>query len=462
MKYVKNGVKDLNIAYIGGGSKGWAWNLMSDLAQEEQLSGTVKLYDIDHEAAKANEIIGNNLKEKSGVKGKWDYKAVGSLKEALIDADFIIISILPATFEEMESDVHEPENYGIYQSVGDTVGPGGIIRSLRTIPMYIEIAENIKKYAPEAWVINYTNPMTICIKTLYEIFPEVKAFGCCHEVFGTQGLLIDMLEDMKGIKDINRNEIKVNILGINHFTWLDEAFYKGINLISLYKDFVDKYYEEGFLKGEEDNWLNSYFASAEKVKFDLFKKYGLIAAAGDRHLAEFVPGNWYLKDPETVKSWKFNLTPVSWRKEHKKELIAKSERLVKGEEDFELNPSGEEGVEQMKAILGLTEMVTNVNLPNRGQIENLPEGCIVETNAVFRNREVSPVYAGELPLDIKQLVMPHVQNQELLMKATLQKDLDPAFKAFLSDPLVTITRDEAKELFDKMVENTKEYIPWVD
>lgn len=327
--------------------------------------------------------------------------------------------------------------------------------------MYIEIAEAIKKYAPGAWVINYTNPMTICIKTLYEIFPDIKAYGCCHEVFGTQKLLTKMLEDMKGIKGLSRDEIKVNILGINHFTWLDQAYYKDIDLMSLYKDFVDKYYKSGFTEGEDDNWLNSYFASAERVKFDLFKKYGLIAAAGDRHLAEFVPGNWYLKDPETVKSWKFNLTPVSWRKKHKKELIEKSKKLVKGEEEFELNPSGEEGVEQMKSLLGLKEMITNVNLPNKGQIDNLPEGCIVETNAIFRNREMSPVYAGKLPLDIKQLIEPHINNQELLIKSVLNKDLDLAFKAFISDPLVTIDRNQARELFDTMVENTEEYIPWV-
>ncbi|MFW5980680.1 MAG: alpha-glucosidase/alpha-galactosidase [Halanaerobiaceae bacterium] len=461
MRYTNDKVEDLKIAYIGGGSKGWAWNLMSDLAIEEQLSGTVKLYDIDQEAAEANEIIGNKVTARDDVKGDWKYQAVNSLKEALQGADFIIISILPATFDEMESDVHEPEKYGIYQSVGDTVGPGGIIRGLRTIPMYIEIAENIKEYAPEAWVINYTNPMTLCIKTLYEIFPEIKAYGCCHEVFGTQELLIKMLEDMKGIEGATRDDIKVNILGINHFTWLDQAYYKGIDLISLYKDFVDKYYETGFTEGADDNWMNSYFASAERVKFDLFKRYGLIAAAGDRHLAEFVPGNWYLKDPETVKSWRFNLTPVSWRKKHKQELIEKSDRLVKGEEEFELNPSGEEGVKQMKALLGLSEMITNVNIPNQGQIENLPEGSIVETNAAFRNREVSPVYAGKVPLEVKQLMDPHVNNQELLIQAVMKEDLDLAFKAFLSDPLVIIEREKAERLFAAMVENTKEYIPWV-
>lgn len=100
-------------------------------------------------------------------------------------ADFVVISILPGIFDEMEFDVHLPERLGIWQSVGDTAGPGGMIRALRSIPMFVEIAEAIKAYSPDAWVINYTNPMSLLVKTLYTVFPEIKAFGCCHEVFGT-------------------------------------------------------------------------------------------------------------------------------------------------------------------------------------------------------------------------------------------------------------------------------------
>jgi len=143
MKYIKN----LQIAYIGGGSKDWAWKLMSDLALEEQLSGTIKLYDIDYKAACNNQIIGNNLKKQKGVKSRWKYEAVETLRDALVGADFIIISILPGTFKDMESDINLPQKYGIYQSVGDTTGPGGLIRGLRSIPMFIDIAKSISSSA---------------------------------------------------------------------------------------------------------------------------------------------------------------------------------------------------------------------------------------------------------------------------------------------------------------------------
>lgn len=465
MKYRKDKVEDINIAYIGGGSNGWGWTLIGDLAIEERLSGNIRLYDIDYDASCNNEIIGNMISKKDEAKGKWKYNAVKSLKEALTGVDFVLISILPGTFDEMESDVHLPEKYGIYQSVGDTVGPGGIIRALRTIPMFVEITEAIKKYSPNAWVINFTNPMSICVKTLYQVFPEIHAYGCCHEVFHTQQLLIDMLKDMKNITGIKREDIKVNILGINHFTWLDEATYQGIDLISLYEKFVDKYYKEGFTKGDSNFWINSsYWDSVEKVKFDLFKRYGLIAAAGDRHLAEFVPSSWYLKDPKTVEKWGFHLTPVSWRKTNQKELKEKAQRLVNGKEEFEIEPSGEEGVRQMKAILGLEDLITNVNLPNKGQLTDFPKNVIVETNALFRKNSVKPITAGSFSKEIHNMEMTHVLNQETVVEAVLNEDIEKVFRAFLNDPLVigaSLDRNDARELFDNMVKNTKKYIPWI-
>lgn len=458
MKYSLDNMQDINIAYIGGGSRGWAWGLMSDLASEGSLSGTVRLYDIDFQAAKNNEKIGNELQRREDVLGKWQYKTAASLQEALAGADFVVISILPGTFKEMESDVHEPEKYGIYQSVGDTTGPGGIIRALRTIPMFVEIGEAIKKYSPEAWVINYTNPMTLCVRTLYEVFPQVKAFGCCHEVFGTQHLLAAMLKDMEGIENVGRDEIKVNIFGINHFTWIDKATYKGIDVLELYKKFVDKYYETGFEDGLKDHWISNSFASANRVKFDLFKRYGVIAAAGDRHLAEFVPSSWYLKNPETVSQWKFGLTTVGWRVKDLENRMMKSRNLIDGKEEFQIKNTGEEGVKQIKALLGLGDFITNVNIPNEGQILDYPIGSVVETNALFTKDRITPVMSGKMPRDVQSLVIRHAYNQEGVLEAAINKDKTLAFNVFANDPLVNLGLKEAKELFESMIKNTKKYL----
>lgn len=458
MKYTNNHVEDIQIAYIGGGSRGWAWTFMTDLALEPCISGTIRLYDIDREAAKANEKIGNKLKDREEAVGKWNYCVADSLEEALTGADFVVISILPKTFDEMEVDVHMPERLGIYQSVGDTAGPGGIIRALRTIPMFVEIGEAIKAYSPKAWVINYTNPMTLCVKTLYQVFPRIKAFGCCHEVFGTQKVLAGIAERELGIEKIERNEILVNVLGINHFTWFDYASYKGIDLFPVYRSYIEKHFEEGF-EEVDNNWMNSTFACAHRVKVDLFNRYGLIAAAGDRHLAEFMPGGEYLKDPETVSGWKFGLTTVAWRKEDLQKRLQRSRRLVSGEEEIELKPTGEEGILLIKALCGLERVVSNVNIPNTGrQIANLPESAVVETNAVFERDAIRPVLAGSIPENVRKLIMPHVENHERILKAAMEgsRDKELIVEAFLNDPLVKGRAGETdvRKLVNDMMEAT--------
>lgn len=454
----KEKVTDIQIAYIGGGSRGWAWTFMTDLAMESQISGTIRLYDIDREAARANEIIGNRLKQREDVPGIWDYVVKDTLAEALCGADFVVISILPKTFEEMEVDVHMPERLGIYQSVGDTAGPGGMMRALRTLPMFMEFGEAIRQYCPSAWVINYTNPMSLCVKALYQVFPQIKAFGCCHEVFGTQKVLAAIAERELGCGPIDRRDIHVNVLGINHFTWFDYASYKGIDLFPVYKKYIDAHYEEGF-EEQDNNWMNSTFACAHRVKMDLFRRYGLIAAAGDRHLAEFMPGEEYLKDPQTVTGWKFGLTTVAWRKEDLKGRLERSRRLVSGEEEIKLEPTGEEGIVLIKALCGLERVVSNVNIPNSGrQIANLPAGAVVETNAVFERDAIRPVLAGNVPEQVRELILPHLENHDRIMRVVMgdNKDVELVTEAFMNDPLVKgrAAREDVQALVRDMMSAT--------
>ena len=454
MKYTDNKVSDVKIAYVGGGSRGWAWNLMSDLAALDDVSGHVDLYDIDYEAAQHNEIIGNKFNDAPGAKSKWTYTAKKTLDEAVEGADFVIISILPGTFKEMESDVHTPEKYGIYQSVGDTAGPGGILRALRTIPMMEVIAKAVEKNAPNAWVINYTNPMALCVKALYDTFPKIKAFGCCHEVFGAQNFIMWTLKEICGIEVADRSDIKTNVVGVNHFTWVTNATYRNVDIFPIYKEYAEK-----ALKSDEElERINDRFEFKQMVKMDLFLRYGAIAAAGDRHLAEFCPGSWYLDNPEQVKNWGFALTPVSWRWGDLKERLEKSRRLRTGEEDVKIVDTGEEGAYLIRALLGLGDIVSNVNLPNVGQIPNLPLGAVVETNASFRDDSVVPVVAGNVPEGVYSLVASSVDEQLTVARAAKERDLDLAFKAFCKDNLVRLDTKTARKLFDEMVENTKDYL----
>ena len=449
---------DLKVAYIGGGSRGWAWGFMMDLAMDGQLCGEVRLYDIDREAARRNEIIGSKISAHPDAVSRWRYSVADSLKDALTGADFVVISILPGTFREMRSDVHLPERLGVWQPVGDTVGPGGFMRAMRTIPMFVEIGKAIRDFAPDAWVINYTNPMTLCIRTLYEVFPGIKAFGCCHEVFGTQHLMCKMLAEQLDVHGVDRHEIHTTVTGINHFTWITRASWRDVDLMPLYARFAETYHE-GYDKGGDDNWMNNSFKSAERVKIDLFRKYGVIAAAGDRHLAEFMQP-WYTRDPDTVRSWKFGLTSVDWREDDLRRRLQRSDDLISGKEELVLKASGEEGHLLIKAILGLGDLVSNVNVPNRGQIPNLPLGAVVETNAIFGRDRIEPIYAGPMPGNILPLVARHVYNQENTLRAALTCDRKLGFTTFMADPQMGHVRPEdGLALFNDMLENQRAYLP---
>ena len=431
MKYENGRVSGMNIAYIGGGSRGWAWTFMADLAMEPALTGTIRLYDIDRPAAENNRTIGNRLSAKPDSAGKWEYVVCPTLAEALDGADFVVISILPGTFDEMAVDVHMPERLGIYQSVGDTAGPGGTIRGLRTVPMFVEFAEAIRRCCPNAWVINYTNPMALCVRTLYRVFPGIKAFGCCHEVFNTQTVLASICERVLGVEGVARRDIEVNVLGLNHFTWFSTANYKGVDLFPLYRDFVDAHYVEGY-DAPSTHWMDSHFLCAHRVKFDLFRRYGLIAAAGDRRKADL------------------------------KERLARSARLVRGEEDIALEPTGEEGILLIKALCGLTRVVSNVNVPNSAlQIPDLPADTVVETNALFGRDSIRPVAAGALPEDILALMEPHAANQGRILDAALTCDRQLVYQAFLTDPLVKGRAEDAavRRLADDMIVATARYLP---
>lgn len=451
--------KSLTVAYIGGGSRGWAWGFMTDLATDPELCGTVRLYDIDRDAAGRNRIIGEKISAHPRSVSRWRYEVSRTLEETLSGADFVVISILPATFREMASDVHLPERVGVWQPVGDTVGAGGFMRAMRTIPMFVTIAKAIREFAPDAWVINYTNPMALCVRTMYHVFPQIKAFGCCHEVFGTQNLLCSILETEEGVPGVQRQDLRTTVTGINHFTWITAASYGGTDLMPVYARFAEKYRFTGYEAGQDSNWMNSHFACAHRVKIDLFLRFGAIAAAGDRHLAEFV-APWYTRDPETVRSWMFSLTPVSWREQDLKERLARSDRLISGDEEPDLKPSGEEGHLLIKALLGLGDMISNVNVPNRGQIPDLPLGAVVETNASFGMNRIDPLFAGATPRSILPLLARHVLNQENALAAALNCDRKLGFTTFMNDPqLSSVSPDEGEKLFCDMLENQRGWLP---
>ncbi|MCR5606887.1 MAG: alpha-galactosidase, partial [Treponema sp.] len=307
-------------------------------------------------------------------------------------------------------------------------------------------ARLIERYCPDAWVINYTNPMTLCTAALYKAFPKIKAFGCCHEVFHLEDYIAGLVEKWFNVPKPGRKEINVNITGVNHFTWFTKASWNGIDLMPKLKElannpatYTDKT-ELALQRIKEKKW----FDCDQIVSLELLKTFGALAAAGDRHLAEFIP--WILTSEENIHRYGIMRTPYEWRLEEAKNKRAKQFK----DEDLIAKPTGEEGVDIMSALMGDSQLITNMNIPNIGQISYLPIGHIVETNAVVSNNSIRPITAEEPPEAVKALVSHIAKEQEIALEAIWNKDDDLLFQAFMMDPLVNLSFDKAHELFDKM------------
>jgi alpha-galactosidase/6-phospho-beta-glucosidase family protein len=446
----------LKIAYIGGGSREWARKLMIDLALCPELSGEVMLYDIDMDSARLNEQLGNWIQDQPGVLSRWHYSTKTHLRETLNGADFVVISIQPGTLELMATEIALAESYGLYFPVGDTTGAPGISRGLRSVAIYRQFAEAIQASCPDAWVINYTNPMSVCTRTLKKVAPQLKVFGCCHEVFSTQRMLAGIAAEYLGAVSPSRYEIQVNVLGINHFTWVDQATYRGEDLLDcLSRHLVKPECLRYYTQLEVEGW-NDWFRSTDLVKFTLFLRFGLLAAAGDRHLVEFLPG--FISSPELLFKWGIIRTPVSYRIARWQNAPQRTRDLMSGSTPFLPERSGEEGVGMIKALLGLGDLITNVNLENSGQISNLPYQSIVETNARFSHDNVKPVVAGRLPTGVAALINQHITNQEMVIDAVLSDNHELAFQALFNDPTNSLPLDSAWNLFQSILKLNHEYL----
>lgn len=460
-------MKNIKLTYIGGGSKLWARVFMNDLALTEGLSGEIALYDIDIAAALRNQRVGGRINEHPDTVSRWDYLVYDDLESALSGADFVACSILPGTFDQMAADVHIPEKYGIWQSVGDTAGPGGILRAMRTVPIYEGFAEAIRKCCPNAWVINLTNPMTLCCKTLFDVFPGIRAFGCCHEVFNAEDFLCCVIKEELGVPRPDRHELVIDASGINHFTWITEARWRDTDVLSLLPGFMQKYFDSGYDEKPgfaPDAFNVDPFHYGNKVKMDLFRQYGVLAAAGDRHLVEFLPNRCYLSGPEAAESWLFHLTKVDYRREDQRKKIAELEAIADGKLSAQPHHSAEELIRLMKAILGFGTVISNANTVNRGQMPDMPAGAVVEVNHVFDNDCVRPILANPLPRPVTELIRPCVESLGECYQGIKARDLDRIFEAFMAQPMLAdLSRSDGEKMFREMVEATRDYLdPYYD
>lgn len=446
---------EIKIACIGGGSRYWARVLINELALAPRLTGRLDLYDVNLDATRRNVQVAGAIFARPEARTRFKVRAVSRLDDALKGADFVMISIEPGEMEMRYADVVIPSRYGILQPCGDTAGPAGTMRALRTLPLYEGFVRSIEKHCPKAWVFNYSNPMTICTGALHALFPQIKAFGCCHEVFTSQHRLASLVADWFGVPKPPRQEIVIDLTGLNHFTWVTEAHWQGHDLLSrLRREIaVPGFFRSRVRDALRRKRLERWFEPSGMVGYDFLRRFNALGFAGDRHLVEFVP--WYVRSEAELHRWGTIITPYSWR--------LKRANLVDHDPKYyarqPLRPTGEDVARIIESLVGHGPLITNVNLPNRGQAPDLPLGHVVETNARFDQNLLTPMVAKALPPAACALVRRAADVQALVLRAALTRDIDLAFQAILTDPLVSLTTDQAWSMFIAMLNHTREMLP---
>jgi alpha-galactosidase len=454
-------VPKLKIVIIGGGSYGWTPTIVRDLVVTPELEGsTIVLEDINPEPLKLTGPMAKKIVKQS----RRDFTIETTTREAdaLAGADYVVLTISTGGFDTMEHDLKVPLKYGIYQSVGDTVGPGGISRSLRNIPVVVDIGRRMEKLCPNAWMLNYTNPLTTLSRALTRE-TSIRTIGLCHELYGGMSWLVNLF----GLE--SRHDFDVVAAGVNHCIWILKLTIKetGEDALALMRRYLED--PDGFMKARKAMFKGKK-AKIEQLthaethggknlaKSALFRIYGALPAGGDRHVAEFFPF-FLTREADEGKRWGVALTTIEERR-NKWAPDAKRwcEKLLSGEEKINLERSGETASLIINALSGGERFIDVMNLPNKGQVGNLPRESCVETMAVADTNGTHGICVGDLPLGVLNQVMRHLLNQELTIEAALTGDRDLVLQAMLNDPLVRNLED-AKAMTDELLENNKKYLP---
>jgi len=432
------------ICFIGGGSYNWMPKLLGDLALTPDLEGTVVLQDINPAALDDIERYGRKAMASAG--SNFAIETTTDLDRGLDGAEFVVVTITTGALDTMRLDLAIPEKYGIYQSVGDTVGPGGLSRALRNVPVMVGLAQAMERRCPNAWMLNLTNPMTVLTRVV-GLTSRVKVVGLCHELFGVRGALIRMFGG-----DVEDFEWRV--AGVNHLIWLLDMTIRGQDGLQMVRDFVRDGRTVPLPPGRGE-W-HEPFVDRWKLKLELFDLYGALPAAGDRHLAEFFP--YFLTDAaHRGADYGVQLTTIP----HRQQQVATARAQVLDAIETDLPPlarSPEATADIVSAVANGRSVRTIVNLPNTGQIDNLPRGAVVETLAEITSAGAHPLTVGALPAGVLGTLQPHVTNQELIAQAALEGDRRLALQAMVNDPLVG-NLEVARHLLDDLLAAHADYLP---
>lgn len=432
------------IAFIGAGSFGFTRTLVKDILTFPALSDcTIALMDIDDERLAAI----TKAVEKIIRKGNYPAKILSTKNraEALEGADGVVCTILAGGVNVWRHDIEIPKKYGVDINVGDTRGPAGIFRALRTIPVMLDICKDIETYCPDAIFLNYTNPMAMLCRAMQGQFPKIKVTGLCHSVQGTAEMLAKWI-------GAPMDEITFTCAGINHQAFYLDYKWKGKDAYPLIREAMNK----------------PEIYNHEMVRNEMFLHLDYYVTESSGHNSEY--NSWFRKRPDLIE--KYCTHGTGWNPGHYAYILneyLKREDNWKDEihkwlqkDDINLERGHEYAAYIFNATIGDGTMFEfNGNVRNFGLIDNLPEGCCVEVPVLASKKGLQPMHVGPLPDHLAVLVNTSARCEELAVEGAITGDRRKIFHAICFDPLTSsvLSLDEIKAMVDEMFEANKDYLP---
>ena len=422
---------------IGAGS-GFGSRLSVDILAHPGLrEGTIALVDIDK---KRNDFVAAYVKRAAREFGaKVEVVATTDRREALLGADFVVTSFHiggPAyTGKPYYYDVEIPNKYGVYQTVADTIGAGGVVRFLRTMPTLAEMLRDMEELCPQACVLNYVNPMGMLTWAANET-ADLRFIGLCHSVQGTA-------EDIAELLGMPQHELWYRAAGINHMAWF-------LELRRGDKDLYPKFRE---LAESNQEWRERNY-----VRSDIMRSFGYFPCESSRHHAEYYPyfrkhekalAHYHQDGPRMIDpNAGYERRDARWQSEEMQAILS-------GEREIDLSASNEFAATIINSMV--TGQVSSIyaNVKNRGHIPNLPPDCIVEVPALVDHNGWQPCYFGSLPAQCAALNTAHVSVQRVAVEAWKQASRDRAIQAIMLDPLTAavLTLDGARAMANELLDS---------
>lgn len=426
------------ISIIGAGSS-FTRRLVTDILSITGLDdGIIALVDIDPKRLELAHKLTNMVIDRLGK--KWTVVSSTDRREVIADSDFIINQIEVHGLSTVKAEFEIPLKYGVKQCIGDTMGPGGLFKTLRTLPDWIEILRDIEDLAPNSIILNYTNPMSV-ITLATSRLSKIPVVGLCHSVQKSSKKLAEYLE-------VPYDELKWRCGGINHMAWFTTLEHNGEDMYPILKE-----------KTKDPEFL-----AQDPVRLDAMNYLGVFVTESSGHFSEYIP--YYRKRQDLIDhhcsvgkngatGYYANEWPI-WRERTDREILA----LITGEKELSLDVSHEYAAVIIEAILKNTPKVIYGNVLNTGLIENLPHDGIVEVACSVDRNGVSPTYFGRLPEHLAALNKSNMSFFDLVVQAVLEKDREMAMQALMIDPLTAAVCSfaEIKAMFNELYEAELDYI----